>query len=333
MPAGRGSATAAGAPGPAALHRSDGQLGRGRRPTGRRRRPGCSAGADEIYRAVLALRRPRFPRHRPQGHLRRQLLADAANDRLAACRAGHAVPGLRPAGARGRATRPNATPRPTALAGKPQTCQQDSRRLAAGQVSPEAGADLLASLRSAGPAEACEQVVELLNKGVDPASLWDGLFLTAGELLMRQPGIVGIHCVTATQCPALRLPGQRQRRDAPAAAAASGRLFAHVPPVHGRAAANCARSYASTPWKSGAEKRGASRPRGDLCRRQQGPGDGPARPWRCWSEPDADPRALMTAARRLVFTKGNDSHDYKFSSAALEDYYHATPSWRPVTWR
>src|SRR5205085_9413984 len=37
---------------------------------------------------------------------------------------------------------------------------------------------------------------------------------------------------------------------------------------------------------------------------------------------------LMKEARRLVFAKGNDAHDYKFSSAALEDYYHITPAWR-----
>jgi hypothetical protein len=36
----------------------------------------------------------------------------------------------------------------------------------------------------------------------------------------------------------------------------------------------------------------------------------------------------MAAARRLIFLKGRDSHDYKFSSAALEDYHHATPAWR-----
>jgi len=40
------------------------------------------------------------------------------------------------------------------------------------------------------------------------------------------------------------------------------------------------------------------------------------------------PLAYMTAARRLIFTKGNDSHDYKFSSAALEDFYHVSPAWR-----
>jgi len=40
------------------------------------------------------------------------------------------------------------------------------------------------------------------------------------------------------------------------------------------------------------------------------------------------PQALMTGARRLIFAKGTDSHDYKFSSAALEDFYHASPAWR-----
>ena len=34
----------------------------------------------------------------------------------------------------------------------------------------------------------------------------------------------------------------------------------------------------------------------------------------------------MTAVRRLIFLKGRDAHDYKFSSAALEDYYHASPA-------
>jgi hypothetical protein len=36
----------------------------------------------------------------------------------------------------------------------------------------------------------------------------------------------------------------------------------------------------------------------------------------------------MPAARRLVCTKGTSAHDYKFSSAAREDYYNTTPAWR-----
>jgi hypothetical protein len=43
---------------------------------------------------------------------------------------------------------------------------------------------------------------------------------------------------------------------------------------------------------------------------------------------DGDPQTLIDAARVLVFLKGRDSHDYKFSSAVLEDYYHVSPEWR-----
>jgi hypothetical protein len=37
---------------------------------------------------------------------------------------------------------------------------------------------------------------------------------------------------------------------------------------------------------------------------------------------------VIDAARVLTFLKGNDAHDYKFSSAALEDYYLVSPSYR-----
>jgi len=66
--------------------------------------------------------------------------------------------------------------------------------------APEAAAssDLLATLRKGSDDDACEQVVELLNRGVAPQSVWDALFDTAGELLLRQPGIVSLHAVTST---------------------------------------------------------------------------------------------------------------------------------------
>jgi hypothetical protein len=37
---------------------------------------------------------------------------------------------------------------------------------------------------------------------------------------------------------------------------------------------------------------------------------------------------FMHAARRLIYLKGTDSHDYKFSEAALEDYSHIAPEAR-----
>ena len=41
-----------------------------------------------------------------------------------------------------------------------------------------------------------------------------------------------------------------------------------------------------------------------------------------------DPKPLADAARRLIFLKGRDSHDYKFSSAVLEDFQHLSSPWR-----
>ncbi|HMJ90368.1 MAG TPA: hypothetical protein VK530_11155, partial [Candidatus Acidoferrum sp.] len=41
-----------------------------------------------------------------------------------------------------------------------------------------------------------------------------------------------------------------------------------------------------------------------------------------------DPKPLADAARRLIFLKGRDSHDYKFSSAVLEDCAFMRPEWR-----
>jgi hypothetical protein len=41
-----------------------------------------------------------------------------------------------------------------------------------------------------------------------------------------------------------------------------------------------------------------------------------------------DPKALIDATRLLIFAKGDDAHDYKFSSAVLEDFYHVSPEWR-----
>ena len=41
-----------------------------------------------------------------------------------------------------------------------------------------------------------------------------------------------------------------------------------------------------------------------------------------------DLRDLMNTTRRLIFLKGSDHHDYKFSAAVFEDYAKISPQWR-----
>src|ERR1700690_249053 len=47
-----------------------------------------------------------------------------------------------------------------------------------------------------------------------------------------------------------------------------------------------------------------------------------------YAKANPEPKPLLDAARVLVFLKGRDAHDYKFSSALLEDYPHVSPGWR-----
>ena len=48
-----------------------------------------------------------------------------------------------------------------------------------------------------------------------------------------------------------------------------------------------------------------------------------ARKMSAYLKENPQPEKPIDAARRL-----NDSHDYKFSSAVLEDYYYVSPTWR-----
>jgi hypothetical protein len=53
-----------------------------------------------------------------------------------------------------------------------------------------------------------------------------------------------------------------------------------------------------------------------------------ARKMSAYLKENPQPEKLINAARRLIFLKGTNAHDYKFSSAVLEDYYKVSPAWR-----
>jgi hypothetical protein len=189
-----------------------------------------------------------------------------------------------------------------------------------------ASADLLGTLRKGSDDDACEQVVELLNRGVAPQSVWDALFDTAGELLLRQPGIVSLHAVTSTN--ALHFAYQasgddRTRRLLMLQNAAFLTLFRGA--MGGRGKVGDARIDQLEPVATSKDEPAAVE---EIFAEASRDRPTAARKALAYLRAGHDPRALIDAARRLVFLKGNDAHDYKFSSAVLEDFYNASPSWR-----
>lgn len=184
---------------------------------------------------------------------------------------------------------------------------------------------LLHSMRTASAADASNECVELLKKKVHPASIWDGLFLSAGELLMRQPGIVGIHCVTSVNALhyAYQQSGVPDTRKLMLLQAA-----AFLAQFRARMESGLKKERQLDTLEKVAVKPGAEGISEILTDVGKDPMLAARKMLTLADEGGTTPLAYMTAARRLIFTKGNDSHDYKFNSAALEDFYHVSPAWR-----
>jgi len=199
-----------------------------------------------------------------------------------------------------------------------------------GRLDSGATNELLETMRKASNQEAPAAVAELLNRGVAPQSVWDALHLAAGELLMRQPGIVALHAVTSTN--ALHYAYQASANDETRRLlllqnAAFVAMFRDAMGGRGqlekRSISDLVSETASKPEEITVDRIFAElreKPMsaaGNLLAYLQRP-----------SADETTANGLMDTARMLVFLKGDDAHDYKFSSAILEDYYHVSPEWR-----
>jgi hypothetical protein len=197
-----------------------------------------------------------------------------------------------------------------------------------GKASSEATSEFLATLRTASPAETCEAAVQMLNKGVDPSALWDGVFLQAGELLMRQPGIVGLHTVTSANALhfAYRHAADEQTRGLMLLqAVAFLPLFRGAMKGRGKVREDVTVDRLEKVELKSAGPEAVAEIFADVSKDRELA----ARKTLALLEKDPTASAAITAmGRQLVFNKGMDSHDYKFSSAILEDFHHATPAWR-----
>ncbi len=190
-----------------------------------------------------------------------------------------------------------------------------------GRVDVAATGEMLDTVRHGSSEQASDKALELINRGVAAQSIWDAHFSGATELLMRRPGIVSLHAVTATN--AFHFAFENNGHDA------TRRLL-------------LLQNAAYLPLYRGDILKGVQVDRFEPIA-LEAPGTGAideifaevsrdrlvaAGKMLSYLQNNQDPATVIGAARRLVFLKGQDAHDYKFSSAVLEDYYHASPAWR-----
>lgn len=189
---------------------------------------------------------------------------------------------------------------------------------ASGIHSIEARSEMLDVLRSGNWEQAADKVVELLNRGTHPQSLWDAFFQSASEMLMRKAGILSLHAGTSTN--ALHYAWEncqddRTRRFLMLQNASFLTMFRDVSGTGEGVKANefepmAAESLDAVFAEISGDKMKA------------------AQQTLAWLKSGGDARDYIAKAQRLIFQKGTDSHDYKFSSAVFEDWQHLSPDVR-----
>jgi hypothetical protein len=165
----------------------------------------------------------------------------------------------------------------------------------------------------------------LRGKGVATQSIWDAILTGAGELLMRQPGIVTLHSVTSSNAMryAYQTSGNEELRRMLLLQNAS-----FVPLFRGAIDASRLGKVQIDKLEPVALKASGSEAVDEIFTDIGQDRMTAAAKTLAYLAEHPEATELMTAARRLIFLKGTDSHDYKFSAAVLEDYARVSPQWR-----
>lgn len=191
-----------------------------------------------------------------------------------------------------------------------------------GRSKAAATKDCLQALRTGSAADMSNLTLKMLNQGVSPQSIFDALFNGAGEMLMQAPGIISLHAMTFTNAIHYawhHVQSDETRRLLLLQNAAFLPLYRGERPDKG---IHIDTLEPITPEAKGEEAvaeifADIGKDRLVAARKVLG---------YLKDHPGAQP--IADAARRLVFLKGNNSHDYKFSSAVLEDHESLAMPWR-----
>jgi len=193
----------------------------------------------------------------------------------------------------------------------------------AGKYDAAATTELVIANRQGSPIELAQASADMIANGISAASVYDAHFATAAELVMRQPQIVPLHAMTTTN--AMHYLFHRCGDDT----LRRWLLLQNASFLgHFREAAD-SRGKLADRWIT--DLQGEEDENVELENAVAAIGTGgmqQAQRVLGYLQSTDDPSQFLRESRQLIFAKGNDSHDYKYSSALLEDYYPRSPQWR-----
>lgn len=203
--------------------------------------------------------------------------------------------------------------------------------------------EILVLLRAGQGEDACRLAAGLLADGkVRAGAIWDAAHLAAGELMMRQPGIFGLHAVTSVNALhyAFRTSSQEETRLL-LLLQGLGWMGQFRNFMGGRGTVETSgapklKDVKITELTAAAAPASAAAATSDiLATVSRDPklyevraAEAASKAYR-FAEQHPDAEDFLRAARRLVFTKATDAHDLKYPVAIFEDYRLVAPKWRP----
>ena len=193
-----------------------------------------------------------------------------------------------------------------------------------GELNSNATKDLIQTFRSDTAIDAGQAAMEAVAKGVDPQSLWDAVFVGAGELLMRQPGIIGLHGLTtanAIHYVYQQVGSDKLRRQLLLQASSFSPMFKGSAEGRGGLKPTTFDKWSeeSVTQAENVDEIVAAISKNKMQASLQ---------VREYLRRGGNPYELIDEARRQVFLRGRNAHDYKYSSAVLEDFTAVSPEWR-----
>ncbi|MYC67960.1 MAG: hypothetical protein F4X12_16665 [Acidobacteriia bacterium] len=193
-------------------------------------------------------------------------------------------------------------------------------------TSPARG--VLEAVRSAEPLAASTEVADMLAKGkASSRDAWDGIHLAAGDLMLRLPGILGVHCVTSANALhyAFRMSSDAETR-----------LYLLLQGVGwmGQFARYMSRNDQMRDLDlSKLERADASGNGGDevaaILEQLGSDTDEAARKAIGYAMDHQDLTEFSRMARNILFHKAEESHRFKYAAAVFEDLELVSPAWRP----
>ena len=199
-----------------------------------------------------------------------------------------------------------------------------------GRDDPAATQALLQVMRQATPEAASAEAVKLLNQGIAPGSLWDAAILAACELIMHSPGIVAIHATTATN--ALHYIYTASGDDTTRRLALL-QAVGWQPMYRGRVKLTDPAGIDSIKANPDIQLSGGDEAVGEIFAAINQDRNKAGSMAMAYLARGGSPDLIYDAARRMIFHKGRDSHDYKYGAAVWEECLWSTePKWRGTKW-